>query len=117
MSSALIGYWHADIFSIEDPVVGAGKTDLVVPVPSRTTGVGRLGIVEFREDALTVFQVVSLIASGAVTIGSMSRALIRNWGTDIFSIEDPAVGAGEADLVIPVPSSTSTISGSGSIGK
>jgi hypothetical protein len=40
----------------------------------------------------------------------MSSALVRNWNAFLVSIENPVLGAAEADLVIPVPGGTSRIS-------
>ena len=58
----MVGDGNANFVSIEDPVFGAGEADLVVPVPGGASGVGGLGIVEVREDALSFLQVVSLVA-------------------------------------------------------
>ena len=58
----MVGDGNADFVSIEDPVFGAGKADLVVPVPGGASGVGGLGVVEVREDALSFLEVISLVA-------------------------------------------------------
>ena len=54
--------------SILDPVLGAGKADLVVPVPGGASGVRRLSVVPFGENAGTSNKVVSLEAGQAVTV-------------------------------------------------
>ena len=84
-----------------------------VPVPGTTSGIGGLGVVEVREDALSFLEVVSLVARGTVSVGSMSLALIRNGGTNIFSIENPSVRAGKADLLVPVRGRASRVGGFG----
>ena len=76
--------------SILEPVVGASQADLSIPVPDTTSEVGGSGIVGFREEALSVDEVISLVASGAVSIGSVLFALVRDGYTDIVSIEDPS---------------------------
>ena len=58
----MIGDGNADSVSIEGPLSGAGEADLLVPVPGSTSGVGGLGVVEVREDALSFLEVVSLEA-------------------------------------------------------
>ena len=45
----------------------------------------------------------------------VSLALIRDGHTDILSVEGPSLGALEANLVIPIPSGTSEVSGVGGI--
>ena len=65
-----------------------------------------------REDASTIFKVVSIVASSAVSIVSTGSALIRNRHADIVIVEDPVSGAGEADLIVPVPGSAAEVGGS-----
>jgi hypothetical protein len=43
--------------------------------------------------------------------------LVRNGDADIVSIESPFVGASQADLVDPVPGSTSEVGGLSSVGR
>ena len=64
-------------------------------------------MVEFREDALSFLEVISLEAFSAVTVHSVSFALVRDGNADFVSIEDPVFGAGETFLVIPVPGGAS----------
>ena len=59
MSLALVGDGHADLVSIEGPVLGAGEADLVVPVPGGASRVSGLGVVEVREEALSILKIVS----------------------------------------------------------
>ena len=113
MRSTVVRDRHADFISVEDPLFRAGEADLVVPVPGGASEVSRLLVVISREDADSIDQVVSLEAGEAVTIIGMRGALVRNGNTNIISIEDPLVRASEADLVEPVPSSASSISGLG----
>ena len=39
--------------------------------------------------------------------------MVRNWDANFVSIEDPVFGAGEADLVVPVPGGASGVGGLG----
>ena len=59
---ALVSNGNASTVGILEPVLGAGKADLIVPVPSGTSEVGRSGVVGGREDASSVDEVVSLEA-------------------------------------------------------
>ena len=43
----------------------------------------------------------------------MRFALIRDGNANFVSIEDPVFGAGEADLVVPVPGGASGVGGLG----
>ena len=90
MSFALIGNGNADFVSIEDPVFGAGKADLVIPVPGGASGVSGLGMVEFREDTLSFNQVISFEAFSAITILGMGFTLIRNSDTNVIIIKGPS---------------------------
>ena len=114
--SAEIGSGNTDFVSIENPSFGAGKADLVVPVPSGTSGVGRLGIVPFGEDALSFNEVVSFVASEAVTVFGVGGALVRNGNAFSISILEPVVGASQTFLGIPVPDSASEVGRSGVVG-
>ena len=110
---ALVRNGNANFVSIEDPIFRAGEANLVVPIPSSTSGVGRLSIVGFSEDASSFDEVVSLETGKTVTVLGMSGALIRDSNADTVSIEDPLVRASKADLVEPVPGSASSVSGLG----
>jgi hypothetical protein len=107
---------HALFISVEHPLVRASQADLVVPVPGSTAEVGRLGVVGGAEDASSVAEVVTLEASGTVTVGGMSFALIRDSDALLVSVENPSFGALEADLIVPVPSSASEVRGGGVVG-
>ncbi len=109
MSLALVRNWHADVFGVENPIFRADQAFLVVPIPGSASDISRLGVVEIREDAFAFLKVVSLEAFSAVSIFSMSLALIRNWHADVFRVEDPIFRAGQAFLVVPIPGSASTI--------
>ena len=113
MRSTVVRDGHADIVSVEDPLLRADEADLVVPVPGGASEVSRLLVVISREDTSSVNEVVSLEAGEAVTIIGMRGALVRNGNTNVVGIEDPLVRASEADLVEPVPSSASGINGLG----
>jgi aspartate carbamoyltransferase regulatory subunit len=113
VSLALVGDGHADLVSIEGPVLGAGEADLVVPVPGGASRVSGLGVVEVREEALSILKIVSLETFSAETSGVVSLALVGDGHADLVSIEGPVLGAGEADLVVPVPGGASRVSGLG----
>ena len=109
VSLALIGNWDAHLIGVKGPMFRAGEADLVVPVPGGAATVSGLGVVEIREEASTIDKVVSLEAGGAVASFVVSFALISNWHTNLISVESPSLGAGETDLVVPVPGGTSNI--------
>jgi hypothetical protein len=112
----LVGDGHASFLSVENPLVGAFQADLVGPVPGSTAEVGRLGVVGGAEDASSVAEVVTLEASGTVTVGGVSFALIRDSDALLVSVENPSFGALEADLIVPVPSGASDIRRGSSVG-
>ena len=60
---------------------------------------------------MTIGEVVSLEAGSAVTVFSVFFALVRDRNADSVSILEPVVGASQADLSIPVPDTTSEVSG------
>ncbi len=109
--SASIGNRHANLISIEDPILRAGKADLTVPVPGSTSRVGGVSVVVGREDAGTFLKIVSLEAGSAGTAVVVGSALIRDRGANLIGIEDPSIGAGEANLVIPIPGGTAGVGG------
>ena len=65
---------------------------------------------------MTLRQIVSFEAGGAITGSVVSFALVRNRNADLVGVEDPSVGALQADLICPVPGSTSGISRLGVVG-
>jgi hypothetical protein len=96
--------------TVEDKSVGAGQTDLVLPVPSSTTNVSH--ILDGSEDALSTLKVVANVAAQACTSSVKGIALAGNSYTYAVSVEHPVVGALETFLVLPVPGSTTSISNS-----
>jgi len=90
MSGALIRNGYTDAIRVLEPVVGASKAYLSIPVPDTTSKIRRSGVVGLREKALTIDEVISLEARGAVTIGGMFFALVRNNDADIVGVEDPS---------------------------
>jgi hypothetical protein len=82
---------------------------LVVPVPGSTSRVSGFGVVGVREDAFSFFKVVSFEAGEAVSVFSVRSTKVRNGGTDFFSVENPTLRAGKADLVVPVPGSAARV--------
>jgi len=80
---------------------------LVIPVPSSTAEVGGFSVVGVREDALTVFKVISLEASCAVSVISVGLAEVRNRNTNFVCVEHPSIRASETFLIVPVPGCTS----------
>ena len=109
--SALIRNRNADLVGVEEPVFRASKAFLVVPVPSGTSGVSRLGVVGGGKDAGTALEIIALIAGQAGTLGVSCSALIRNGNADLVGVEDPVFRASKADLIVPVPSGTSGVRG------
>jgi hypothetical protein len=91
VSPALIRDGDTDFLRVEDPSIGAFQANLIVPVPSSTAQIGRLSVVGLRKDTFSFFKIVSVVARCAVSIFSMSFALVRNWGTHLVSVEDPSV--------------------------
>jgi len=67
-----------------------------------------MGVVERWVDTGSVLKIVSLEAWETVSVISMSSALVRNWNAFLVSIENPVLGAAEADLVIIVPNRVSS---------
>lgn len=65
MGVAVVIDWHAGLVGVEEPSLGAGKADLLFPVPSSATDVSWVGIVEGREEASSVLEVITFIASKA----------------------------------------------------
>ena len=86
----MIGDGNTDTVSILDPVLGASEADLIVPIPGGTSEVSGLHVVGFREDAFSFNEVVSLVASSAVTIFGVFSALVRDGNTNFVSIKDPS---------------------------
>ena len=93
MSSALIRNGNADFVSIEGPLLGAGKTDLIVPIPGGASRIGGLGIVEGGESTDSVFEIVALETGQTETCGIGSLALVADGSTDLFVVEDPSLRA------------------------
>jgi hypothetical protein len=52
-----------------------------------------MSVVEGREYTLSIAEVVSLIASKAVSVDVVGGALIRNGHTNFISVEEPGIGA------------------------
>lgn len=82
---------------------------MIVPIPVGTSEVGRSGVVQSREDALSVNEVIAFVARGTVAVFSVSSALIGNRDALSIGIENPVIGAGETDLVVPVPSTAAKL--------
>jgi hypothetical protein len=110
---ALIGNGHTDFVGIESPLGRALKADLVEPIPGSAARVSGLCVVEVREEALSVLEIVSEIACKAVSAIFVSFTLISNRDANLVSIGEPSAGAFQADLVVPVPSSAAEIGGLG----
>lgn len=65
MGVAVVIDWHAGLVGVEEPSLGAGEADLLLPVPSSATDVSWVGLVEFREEAGSVLEVITFVASKA----------------------------------------------------
>lgn len=109
MSIAVVIDRHAGLVRVEEPTLRAGKTHLVLPVPAGTADVRRMSLVEVRENALSVLEVIASVASQAVSFVVVASTLVRNSNTDVVSVENPALRAGQAHLIVPVPCSTTGI--------
>jgi hypothetical protein len=70
-----------------------------------------VSIVEFREDACSTLEVITLVAGQAFSSTVGSSALVANWNAGFVGVEEPSLRAGKADLVVPIPGGTSGISG------
>ena len=86
---------------------------MIVPVPFGASEIRGLGSVEGGRDTLSIFQLVSLETCQTEASSVRSLALVANCHTDLVGVEDPAVGAGNANLVVPVPFGASEIRGLG----
>ena len=109
VGSALVTDRCANLVGIEGPSFGAGKTHLVVPIPGSASRIGGVFVVGIRENTGTFLKIVSLEAGQAVSGIVVGSALIRNGGANLVGIEGPSFGADEADLIVPIPSSTTRI--------
>ena len=104
---ALVRNRHADSVVVEDPVIRALDTNLLVPVPGGTADIRNF--LDGGEDTGTIDEVVSLVASNAGTLLVVSVALIRDWDTDTVVVQDPVVGALETGSFVPIPGGASYI--------
>jgi len=92
---------------VEDPVVGALKTCLLVPVPGGTANVRDL--LDGGKLASSFVKVITFIARLTGSSVIEGSALIRNRDTNVVIVEHPIVRALKTDLFVPVPGSTSDI--------
>ena len=76
VSFALVRNGDTDFISIEDPMFGASKANLVVPIPRGTSEVGGLGVIEGREFADSIYKVISFEARKTSSIGVMRSTLV-----------------------------------------
>jgi len=81
------------VFIVEDPSFGPSQADLVVPVPGGASRVSRLGVVEVRENALTLLEIVTLETFSTITAHVMSLALVGDGHADLVGVENPSVRA------------------------
>ena len=90
---------------------------MVVPIPGSAARVSRLSVVGVGVEALSILEVIALIAGQAGTFGVSCGALIRNGNADLFIIECPSLRASKADLIFPVPVSAAEIGRASSVGR
>ena len=91
MGIAVVINRHASLVSVEEPSLGTGKTHLVLPVPTGTANVSGVSVVELREQTGTILEVVTAVTSEAVSVGARRGALVRDWHTDLISVEEPVL--------------------------
>lgn len=65
---AVIINGHTSLVRVEEPSLGTGQTNLVLPVPTGTSNIGRVSVVELREETSSFLEVVSRVAGEAVTL-------------------------------------------------
>lgn len=87
ISIALIGNGDANVVIVEDPVAGALKASLLVPVPCSASDISNL--LDGGKNAGSLDQVVANIAAHTGAVLVISIALIRNWDTDSVVVENP----------------------------
>ena len=74
---------------------------MVVPVPFGASEVGRSSECIF--DTCRSFDVESLVALDAGSVGTVCGAEIADGNAQSSGVLDPSVRAGQADLTVPVP--------------
>ena len=94
------------LFRVKSKLFRTFQTNLIIPVPSSTSKVGRLSVVRLRENTFSISKIITLVAFRASTILVPSFTLVRNGNTFFISVENPSVGAFQTNLVGPIPSST-----------
>ena len=80
---------HAFAHLVEDPVVGASQTSMVLPVPGSTSLISRL--LDGCKFTGSVDKVIANIAGNAGSKFIESFALVRDRDTDSLAVEDPVV--------------------------
>jgi len=80
---------------------------LLIPVPGGTADIADL--LDGGEAAFSVVEVVTLIARLAGSSVVEGGALVRDGDANSEFIEDPVVGAFDADLLVPVPLSAAYV--------
>ena len=101
MSSAICWNWNASSFT-HYKSLWAFQTYLIIPIPCFTAEIKWYLIVELWEDADSISQVISFIATGTASGCVECRAVIRN-GDAPSCTQKPSERTFEADLVVPIP--------------
>ena len=105
----------ADTVGGKDPPERALSAGVVSPVPDVAAIIGNSGL--SRDCAGAVHDLVASVASGTASIsGIEGSAVVGGRDTETHGIEEPALRAGKALSVGPVPVVASTVSGAGIVG-
>ncbi len=105
----MVGDGHAGSQIVEDPVVGAFQTFLVLPVPGTAAEVRRSSSVGGGLGALTVGEVVSVVAGSTKTSSSPDLALVRDWDALLHKVEVETMGALQTDIALGVPGTAAKV--------
>ena len=108
---ALVGDFNADSLIVEHPIVGALKTEVVLPVPRGTSLIGWVVVAE--GDAARAFaEVVSVVAARAeAAISVPSGAEVGDGCADTVLVEVESARAFETGLLVGAPKGTSWVRG------
>jgi hypothetical protein len=93
---------------VEDPVVGALKAGLLVPVPGGAADISGVSVGK-RHTASSVAKIVSAVATGALAVSLVPGSTVIVHCLALVSVEEESVGALQANLPVGVPKGTAGI--------